>query len=69
MLTKANIHLPPRLLDPDQLKQTQTQLPCRCTITILPFQGCVETVRKLLAEGADPNTKDHAGWTPLVSDS
>lgn len=32
------------------------------------LQGCVETVRKLLAEGADPNTKDHAGWTPLVSD-
>ena len=32
------------------------------------LQGCVETVRKLLTEGADPNTKDHAGWTPLVSD-
>lgn len=27
----------------------------------------METVRKLLAGGANPNTKDHAGWTPLVS--
>ena len=26
-------------------------------------------MKKLLGEGADPNTKDHAGWTPLVSDS
>ena len=26
----------------------------------------MDTVRKLLADGADPNTKDHAGWTPLV---
>ena len=32
-------------------------------------QGCLETVKKLLGEGADPNTKDHAGWTPLVSES
>ena len=27
----------------------------------------METVRKLLAGGANPNTKDHADWTPLVS--
>ena len=27
----------------------------------------METVRKLFAGGANPNTKDHAGWTPLVS--
>ena len=26
-------------------------------------------MKKLLGEGADPNTKDHAGWTPLVSES
>ncbi|KAL9968227.1 hypothetical protein ACROYT_G026577 [Oculina patagonica] len=32
---------------------------------VAAIKGCVETVRKLLAEGADPNTKDHAGWTPL----
>ncbi|KAJ7389986.1 BRCA1-associated RING domain protein 1 [Desmophyllum pertusum] len=32
---------------------------------VAAIKGCEETVRKLLAEGADPNTKDHAGWTPL----
>lgn len=32
---------------------------------VAAIKGCVETARKLLAEGADPNTKDHAGWTPL----
>jgi len=28
-------------------------------------KGDLETVRKLLEEGASPNTWDHAGWTPL----
>ena len=37
--------------------------------SFLLSQGCLETVKKLLGEGADPNTKDHAGWTPLVSES
>ena len=37
--------------------------------SFLLSQGCLETVNKLLGEGADPNTKDHAGWTPLVSES
>ena len=28
-------------------------------------KGQVDKVRALLAEGANPNTRDHAGWTPL----
>jgi len=32
---------------------------------VAAIKGCVESVRKILTEGADPNTKDHAGWTPL----
>lgn len=29
-------------------------------------QGKLEDVKTLLVDGANPNTKDHAGWTPLV---
>ncbi|XP_068670016.1 BRCA1-associated RING domain protein 1-like isoform X2 [Montipora foliosa] len=32
---------------------------------VAAMKGCVESVRKLLTEGADPNTKDYEGWTPL----
>lgn len=29
-------------------------------------QKNAEGVKRLLLAGADPNTKDNAGWTPLV---
>ena len=30
------------------------------------MQGDVSAVRALLQQGAEPNAKDNAGWTPLV---
>jgi len=31
------------------------------------IKGNLVTLKSLLAAGANPNTKDNAGWTPLVS--
>ncbi|XP_068752013.1 uncharacterized protein [Montipora capricornis] len=35
------------------------------SLHVAALKGSVESVRKLLTERADPNTKDYAGWTPL----
>jgi hypothetical protein len=34
---------------------------------VAAIKGDAEKVQSLLKEGANPNTKDNAGWTPLVS--
>ena len=40
---------------------------CVSLCALLVFtQGCAQEVIQLLKQGFDPNTKDYAGWTPLV---
>lgn len=41
---------------------------CSITITLVicRLQNKIDKVRELLKQGANPNTKDYTGWTPLV---
>ena len=42
----------------------------KCYIVSFVFmQGDICTAVKLIKEGANPNAKDNAGWTPLVFNS
>ena len=46
-----------------QLRGQENQ---RVLVTKTTLQGEEETVRQLLSDGANPNSRDNAGWTPLV---
>ena len=39
-----------------------------CTNLIFLFQNDEKKVAELLAAGANPNVRDNAGWSPLVSE-
>ncbi|XP_011144760.1 BRCA1-associated RING domain protein 1 isoform X1 [Harpegnathos saltator] len=56
--TPKNIHIPKRNINKPNYKG-ETQLHTAC------LKKNIEHVKILLMAGADPNTKDNAGWTPL----
>ena len=41
-------------------------MPASIRYNWLKMQGDVTAVQALLQQGAEPNAKDNAGWTPLV---
>ena len=52
-------------MSPASLGRNRSVLPLTDSV-FLHFKGNLQAAADLLEQGADPNAKDHAGWTPLV---